>query len=500
MSALTLAALVALAAAVARLYVPNRARPAWSDGLPAAALVLVLARGLLLGLDPELVPLFAVALTTAVGGVRDRRRRRRGGRPGPRVLAVGNALIATALLANGLYFTVALRSEAVVRGPVALPAPTTEALGVAVVADHPFLRDPRDLAFNPRVPGELWVVNGRDHSVAIIHDAHTDAPRIEYRRDRRAAHFMHRPSAIAFGSDSTTIGRPGTFATAQESMDDAIPFLGRTFMGPTLWSSDLDVFARPVAPWLLGSHLDMLHESPHAMGIAWERDHVYWVAGGHLGTLTRYDFVEDHGVGHDDHTNGVIRHYVPDAFERVPGVPSHLAFDAERALLYVADTAAGAVRALEVCSGRLGEPGPGWEAGVDTRWVEGAELTTVVAPGTLVRPSGLALHGDHLFVGDHGTGRVHVFSRDGNDIAVADTGVGVDALMGLSVAPDGTVHAVDAAGGRVLRITFDLTHDRSLRPAPDATATEPHRPTDAPHTHPGHEPTTQGGPTCPTPA
>jgi hypothetical protein len=401
----------------------------------------------------------------------------------------------TALWASGLYLTAALRSEAVVHGPVVLPTPTELAPGVTVVAEHAYLRHPRDLAFNPRVPGELWVVNGRDHSVAIVHDALADAPRIEYRRDRKAAHFMHRPSAIAFGSDTTTIGRPGTFATAQESMDDAVPFLGRTFMGPTLFSSDLEVFARRVAPWLLGSHLDMLHESPLAMGIAWERDHVYWVAGGHLGTLTRYDFVEDHGVGHDDHGNGVIRHYAPGAFERVPGVPSHLAFDAERALLYLADTAAGAVRALDVRSGRLGGAGPGWEADVDSRWMDDAVITTIVPPGTLARPSGLVLHGDHLLVGDHATGRVHAFTRDGREVDVVDTGVGADALMGLAIAPDGTLFAVDATRGRVLRVATAVTGSAAPSPSTAPTmASDTHHPAGDPRTL--HSPS-RGGSPCP---
>jgi hypothetical protein len=483
-SALTVAALVAVTAAVARLVVPARARPAWSDLLPPAALALVLARGLGIGLDAELLPLVAAAVGTTVGAARDARRRRRGGPGAHPILLVGNALVASALLVGGLYAAAALRSEAALRGPEALPAPSELAAGVTLVAEHPFLRGPRDLAFNPRVAGELWVVNGRDHSVAIIHDALSEEPRIEYRRDAKASHFMHRPSALAFGADTTTIGRPGTFATAQESSDDAIPFLRRTFMGPTLFSSDLDIFARPVAPWLLGSHLDMLHESPLAMGIAWERDHVYWVAGGNLGTLTRYDFVEDHGVGHDDHANGVIRHYVAGAFERVPGVPSHLAFDHDLDVLYLADTASGAVRALDTTSGRLGGPGPGWEAGVDTRWVEDAVITTIVAPGTLVRPSGLVLHGEHLLVGDHATGRIHVFTRAGRAVEVVDTGAGADALMGLALSPGGALHAVDAARGRVLRVTTAVTAARVAQPpAPDPTPPVAARGAADPHAH-----------------
>jgi hypothetical protein len=31
------------------------------------------------------------------------------------------------------------------------------------------LHTPRDLAFNPRTPDQLWVVNGGDNSMTIIH-------------------------------------------------------------------------------------------------------------------------------------------------------------------------------------------------------------------------------------------------------------------------------------------------------------------------------------------
>lgn len=482
MSALTIAVLVAASATVVRLFVPHRHRPRWSTALPFVALGLVAARLGLVGLDTEMLPLLVLTLVasvaTTVSAVR-RRSRRRAERSGPRSVAgrgtvgriVGGLarLAAVALLTLGTTLAFALRSEAVVRGPVDLAPIGSARHGVTVIAEHAFLRTPRDLAFNPLRPDELWVVNGRDDSVAIVHDALSTSPRIEYRRDAKAAHFMHRPSALAFGAPDTTIGRPGTFATAQESMDDAVPFMRREFMGPTLFSSDLEVFARPVAPWLLGSHLDMLHESPLAMGIAWEREHVYWVFGGYLETITRYDFVEDHGVGHDDHSNGVIRHYGAGVVRREDGVPSHLAFHAPSAELFIADTGHRRVLALDTRSGNVGARGPGWEAGVDTRWVDGADYRVVVPEGRIERPSGLTLAGDHLLVGDHATGFVHVLTLAGDPVDTIDTGVGGGALMGLTIGPDGGLYAVDAAGGRVLHVATSVTETR--RPAPVADST-----------------------------
>ncbi|HCH65490.1 MAG TPA: hypothetical protein DFR83_21985, partial [Deltaproteobacteria bacterium] len=163
------------------------------------------------------------------------------------------------------------------------------------------LNMPRDLAFDPEVDGLLWVVNMRDDSVVHLFNAGTTEQSIDKVIDPYAVHFMDNVSSIDFG-------QPGTFGTCQESRNTyngtAPP---NYFMGPSLWPSDLDLFgtSNPEAveylsnlygyPVDLGSHLDMLHESPLCMGIAWEYDNVYWVVDGYHGAVVRYDFVEDHG-------------------------------------------------------------------------------------------------------------------------------------------------------------------------------------------------------------
>ena len=75
------------------------------------------------------------------------------------------------------------------------------------------LQQPRDLEFNPMRPDELWVVNYRDDSVTIIHDASKDTRTTEYRKDGYALHFMAEVTAISFGQNETTprVGKPGTF-------------------------------------------------------------------------------------------------------------------------------------------------------------------------------------------------------------------------------------------------------------------------------------------------
>jgi hypothetical protein len=324
-------------------------------------------------------------------------------------------------------------------------------VGITVIADATArLRAPRDLAFNPRRPTELWVVNGADNAVVILHDA-TTTPRPEWRRDRDHTHFMPSPTAIAFGADVTTTSWQGTFATIHESNNG-----GNEFMGPVLWSSALEVFARMNGP--LGSHLDMLHCSSFSMGIAWERDNVYWVftgsrAGGRGDSdLTRYDFGQDHHIGHDDHADNTKHHYARGQIRRVPGVPSHLAFHAPSKTLFIADTGNARVARLDTTSGTPGAVHAGPERTREDRMVEGALLTDLVPQGVLTLPSGIEIKDDAVFVSDNETGIIHVFDlATGAERRRIPTGLRAGALMGIAFGPDGKLYFVDAIDHRILR-------------------------------------------------
>jgi hypothetical protein len=315
------------------------------------------------------------------------------------------------------------------------------------------LNGPRDLEFNPDVPGELWVVNQHDDSTTTIFDAGTDAQETLHLIDPFALHFMEEVSSISFS--------PGLkFGTCQESnntYNGQAP--GNDFMGPTLWSADFDIYAKtnPLAVqavgYDLGSHLDMLHESPNCMGIAWEVDNVYWTFDGQLGHISRFDFQEDHGPGFDDHSDGIIVHYTDVSVERVEGVPSHIQYDHDRAMLFVADT--GNARILEVDPSTIGEEQPlaGIEPGVKLSAVEGATVREVVASGEhyLEAPSGLALHDDLVFVTDNATSTIQVFDRDGNEVDYLETELPAGSLMGLRVDDEGHIWVTDFVGNRVLR-------------------------------------------------
>ncbi len=313
------------------------------------------------------------------------------------------------------------------------------------------LRDPRDLAFDPRRPGDLWIVSDDVGTVVIVHDATSASPAAERRDDAAAGHFLHRAAAIAFGADETSFGVPGTFATCGESRNENGLEGAEDFMGPVLWSSDPSVFGRQ-NPIGLGSHLDMLHESPLCVGLAHERDNVFWAITGATGAITRYDFGRDHGVGMDDHDDGSAWEYARGTIGYVPGVPAHAVMGPD-AMLYVADPGHGRVVRLDTRSGTVGGqlPAPERLRGGFPR-IDGAQVTELVPAGTLARPSGLELHDGLLWVTDAATGRIAAFDLDGGPRAQLGTGLGPDALAGIAFGPDGRMYLVERLGSRVLRV------------------------------------------------
>ncbi len=318
------------------------------------------------------------------------------------------------------------------------------------------LRTPRALAFNPAGEGELWIVNRADDSTVTIFGLDGDNPQAEKRIDPYALHFMDNVSSIAFGA-------PMTFGTCQESLN-TYNGMGppNEFMGPSLWSADFDVYAQsnPEAVrglgFDLGSHLDMLHESPLCMGIAWEADNIYWTFDGLTGSITRADFKEDHGVGWDDHSDGVMARYAEGEVARVEDVPSHMVFDSSTELLYIADTGNSRIAVLDTRSGRsrgrleVKEPGTQLWNMVD------AELRTLVAgeAGELSLPSGLVMHDGMLFVGDNETGRISAYLvTTGERVDYLETGVRPGGLMGLAFDTLGQLYAVDGRDNRLLRFS-----------------------------------------------
>jgi hypothetical protein len=319
------------------------------------------------------------------------------------------------------------------------------------------------LGFDPRRPSELWVTLRQLPAtelcteaapascsllvgqVALVQEATSATPLVKIKRDGNAWHFMRRPTSIAFGEN-------GNLATCGEARTDNYEDEPVDYSGPVLWSSDPTIFGVKPTSGQNGTHLDMLHETPYCMGIAFERDNAYFAFNGKLGAIDRYDFRTPHAIGGEDHADGELRRYVEGQILRVPEVPSHLALDRARGELYVADSGHGRIARLAIDSGVLGSEFAVLEGMALHRNVDGALLEDVVAPGVLTRPSGIVFVDDILIVTDNETGKLWWFERDGTPLGSLDSGLPAGSLAGVAVGPDHKLYLSDMKSARAFRV------------------------------------------------
>jgi hypothetical protein len=206
---------------------------------------------------------------------------------------------------------------------------------------------------------------------------------------------------------------------------------------------------------LNGSHLDMLHATPFGMGIAHQRDHIFWAFNGQSGAIDRYDFHQSHQPGGDDHSDGEMSRYVTGEVARVENVPSHMDFEADARTLLIADTGHGRVVALDTESGTRGarlQVADGQIA--DPFQVDGAQLEEIVPAGRLERPSGLAIQGKFFVVCDAASSILYQFSLDGMLLDQLETGFPPYSLTGLEFGPDLRLYVAQRQPGAVLRLDW----------------------------------------------
>jgi hypothetical protein len=352
--------------------------------------------------------------------------------------------------------------------------PTTSALGTGegaldpaatlwttIVAQDDGATDPRDIGFD--MSGNLWIANRVDDHTLIVLDPGSDEQTVDDRRDGYALHFMEETAALAFedASGAEQFGPEfGSCGETENTYNGKLP--PDNFMGPVLWAADLDIFAEQ-NPFGLGSHIDMQHESPDCVGLAWEKDNVYWVFDGFHDAIVRYDFVDDHGIGQDDHSDGIVYRLSEPTVERVENVPGHMMIDPSTDLLFVADTGGGRILWIDTTTGSEGADLQQTMERIDTYAYWDDVSWGEVATG-LDRPAGLALDGlGHLFVGENGTGVLHAYDvavndppvgpEFGSELQTLDTGWGEGALFGIEIGPDGALWVIDHAAPAVLRLT-----------------------------------------------
>jgi len=325
-------------------------------------------------------------------------------------------------------------------------SPTSVSFVPVYEPDEP--RQPTDLAFNPSRTTELWVVNRLDDSAIIIENPGSPDETSERRRDPAAAHFMEKPPAIAFGAVSSEWGQ--TFAVCGDDDNSGNMYLG--FMGPALFSANLDIFAKQTENDL-GSHLDMLHSTSFCRGIAHVDANIYYVFNSDKGSVDKYDFHQDHGPGNDDHSDGEIYRCVPGLVAGADGIPSQLVYDPEDLQLYIADTGNKRVAKLDTTSGTVGVSFSGDEDIAARKMIDNASIVDFVPAGTIEAPSGIELHDGLVFVTDDATSRFYAFDMSGKLVRQLDTGFPPGSLAGFAFGPDDDkIYFVDMISGRVYRI------------------------------------------------
>jgi DNA-binding beta-propeller fold protein YncE len=321
--------------------------------------------------------------------------------------------------------------------PIGIGDGTPGSVGwTSILGPEDDLHDPRDLGFD--AAGNLWIANRVDDHTFIVFEPGTDAQSFERRQDGYASHFMEETAAFSFDGDA----QMGSCGESNNTYDDTVR--GNGYMGPVLWSTDLEIFGveNPIG---LGSHLDMTHESPLCVGIAWETANVYWVFDGRHRALVRNDFQRDHGVGMDEHFDSIVHRLTEPEVKRVEEAPGHLVIDHTTGLLYAADTGNGRVLWVDTATGSEGEALPANDPGVvNVEWdgAEWGELSTAFE-----EPGALAFDGTTLYVGDWATGVITALDLSGNALRTLDTGFGAEKLYGMEFGPDGHLWVIDNASG-----------------------------------------------------
>ncbi len=305
---------------------------------------------------------------------------------------------------------------------------------------------PTDLDFFPILSrNELWVINQRTEnaggSTLTFFDAGTAQQTTWQRVDGNAWHFMSLPTAMEFGNNFNWASAPGV----QDANHG-----GGSFTGPTLWSSDPDIYAQPSGG--NGSHLDMLHGSPFSMGIAHEIDNVYWINDTWNEEIVRYDFVDDHGPGNDYHGDALVRRYQEVKTKRDGDVPSHMILDKTTGWLYIVDNGNDRVMRLDINSGNVTNNLPLINEPLTEHSRVGNVTWEVIIEDGLDRPCGIEIMENRLLVSDYATGEIIVYDVDNNFEELGRIQTEAPGITGIKIGPQGYIWYTNRTQNTLTRV------------------------------------------------
>ncbi len=307
---------------------------------------------------------------------------------------------------------------------------------------------PRDLDFHPVLSrNELWVVLKSTEAIggktAKISNAGLPSQTVLVQKDGNAWHFMSLPTGIAFSDNGNFCTSPGVL--------DANHGTGH-FTGPALWNSDPLIYAQPSGG--NGSHIDMLHQCPYAMGVTWESENIFWVYDGYNGDLMRCDFQNDHGPGNDDHSDGRIRSYddLSVGYNDLD-VPCHMALDQNKQWLYVVNGTDNMVYRMDITTGsQTGTFTPYAETLAEHSIYTGTNNSVYISSG-ITQPCGIDIIGDRLIVGDYANGDIIIYDCSGTvPVEKGRIVTGAPGIQGIKIGPDGKIWYVNNLTNEVKRV------------------------------------------------
>jgi hypothetical protein len=187
------------------------------------------------------------------------------------------------------------------------------------------------------------------------------------------------------------------------------------------------------------------------MGIESDEDNAFWVFDSYYEHIVWYDFADDHGPGHDDHSDGIVYRYTEMKVTREPGVPAHLVKDIPTGILFVADPASDRILWMNTLSGKIDRALPL----INEQLASHQEMIGlewgVFADVNLQDPCGIEVIGNVLYVSDNATGEIIAYDKEAKN-ELGRIATGAKSIMGLKADKNGQLWYVDAEANTVVRI------------------------------------------------
>ncbi len=310
------------------------------------------------------------------------------------------------------------------------------------------ISSPNDLDFYPVLSNyQLWVINkGTESSggnVVIINNAGKPNQSSTKKTDGKALHFMSLPTAIAFSDN-------GNFATSSGVLD-ANHGTGH-YTGPTLW--DPTVFAVPNSG--NGSHIDMIHQSPLSMGLAYDHDNAFWVYNGFYNTLDHYDFQTPHEPGGSDHSDGIVKRYADISLNRIDdNIVNHMVLDKPNHMLYMVNNGSTQIIRMDANTGTTGSNFSLYGESIAGHSIVSGVTQSVVVSTGLLQPSGIDVIGNRMIVSDYSNGDIIIYDISGaSGIELGRIHTGFPGIQGVKIGPDGKIWFVNQIENKVMRVDF----------------------------------------------